>query len=296
MKQIYFGDGFNSITRGILSYTTAMAHNLVPKLTLKTSYKVLVNPHSRRSVSFKELRPKLQFKVQTKLGKIHLYKFSEGRKCILISHGWGDTSGSFYYLIKFLIDQGYSVWSFDHIGHGQSEGNISHLFGFIEGFKSVLDQLDKWDLNVYGIVAHSMGAAALLNLDKHYLIDKKLFLLSTPIKFFESMFTKMDQAGISKRILKSLLEDVSSQYGRSWKELHPFMHYDKVSALAKLDNTLFIHDKDDHDCSYEDLADYVARTNMPLMTTKELGHRKLLRDNTVFEMIRLKLREDELAQ
>ncbi len=282
MKQIYFGEGSNKHARRALQLTTSIAYSIAPKLTLKTSYKVLVNPFSRREVKFKDLSPHAELKVATAMGDVHLYKFGQGERNILITHGWADTAGSLYYLIKNYIDKGFTVWTFDHIGHGLSDGNYSHLFGFIDGLNSVLKRLTDLDIEIEALIGHSMGCAAIMNLNKDLIEDKKIVFLAAPIKFFESMFEKMESVGIAKRILRGLLEDVSVEYEKNWRELHPFLHESKVGSLNEV---LFIHDVNDKDCPYLHVKEYTDRINVPLMTTEGLGHRKVLRDNNVIKQM-----------
>jgi pimeloyl-ACP methyl ester carboxylesterase len=289
MKNIYFGTQPSLIRKKMLNLASHFAHAVTPNLALKTSYKFLVNPFGRRYVDLKELAVDDEFDIETKLGRVHLYYFKGGPKHILISHGWADTTQSMKTIIKNLLVEGYSVWSIDHIGHGKSEGNVSHLLGYIEGLNKAIEFIEKDFGYVHSIIGHSAGALSSLNLDYHTLKNKKVVLLGLPIKFFDSMFKKMDQMGIAKRVLKTLLEDLGNKYQVDWRTLTAHHHTEKFG-----DNFLLIHCKDDDASSYTNLTEFLMSNDlghMNLFTTEKLGHRKILRDTKVMDQIVGFLRE-----
>lgn len=277
MKDLYFKNNRqNSFLKKLLSLSTSVATRVAPKIVTKVSYRVLTNPFSKRHPTFNEVTTTSTHQISSELGDITLYEFKGGAKHILLTHGWADNSSCFNSLIKELLDEGYSVWCFDHIGHGKSQGNISHLFGFIDGLKRVISFIEDREINLHSIIAHSMGGAAVLNLEEEFLRSRKIILISIPIMFFEGMFDKMDQIGISKKLLLNLLEDVSNTYKLKWSELAPNNHKDKLN-----ENFLFIHDLKDRQCSFDDLDSYVREKTASLVKTEGLGHRRILSSKSV---------------
>ena len=280
MKRIYFGDGVNKDLKKIIKFTSSFAYRAFPKLTLNASYKVLTNPFGKRDVIFQSLRPSEEFQTSTDLGNIHVYKFLGGDKHILLVHGWADNVSCFMELINSLLKEGYTVWAFDQIGHGKSDGNRSHLFGFIDGLHSVINEINIRGHELHGILAHSMGGASVLNLEQDRLDHLKVILISMPAEFFEDLFHKLESIGLSKSVLHGLLEDVSKDYDKSWKDLHPRNHREKTG-----EHILFIHDKDDRFCKYNHVKNYLETSSSKLHTTTGLGHRRILRDNNVIEEV-----------
>ncbi|MBT4763167.1 MAG: alpha/beta fold hydrolase [Bdellovibrionaceae bacterium] len=281
MKKFYFENTEPSaLTKKIIKLLTKSAVTLAPRSVLKLAYHLLANPHSRREVKFDKIAPTERYKVKTTIGDVQLYHFSGGDKHILLTHGWADTSRSFRVIIQRLQLAGYSVWCFDHIGHGESDGKVSHLFGYIDGLKNVIKFIKGQGFDLFSIMSHSMGGAALLNLDHEYLNARKIIVLATPVLFFESMFARMDRVGISKRIFAELLADVSATFDQKWNELRPCNHKFKIDK-----NFLFIHDKEDPHCSYANLTLLLDGTEAKLLTTQGLGHRKILYDTDVYKEV-----------
>ena len=281
MKEIYFGTKKSSpLLKSALLALSASSAKLIPNLTLKLSYKVLTNPFSKRTYQINGLKVDEEFLVETIMGPVHCYFFKGEKETILINHGWGDTTKSFIPLIRFLKDSGYSVVCFDHIGHGQSHGNISHLFAFIHGLKGVIKELEKRNLPIKAIINHSMGGAAVLNLDQEFLEKIKVIVISSPIYFFEGMIQKITGMGISKRILDNLLEDASKTHGKNWSELPPLKHTHKLGK-----NFFYIHDTNDRFCSFEDAKNFALENNIEFKGTEGLGHHRILKDENVHKII-----------
>lgn len=281
MKQVYFNEEkLPFLKRRTINLVTKVGHSVAPDYMLKLSYKYLINPFSRRSVHFDNIQPTEILNVDCKLGKISLYKFEGGEKNILLTHGWADTSQSFRFLIKDLLKRGYTVWSFDQIGHGKSEGNISHLPGFIDGLKNVLNFFEVRNLSINTIISHSMGGAPILNIENTILKDTKIIFISLPVNMFQTMFEKMESMGIAKRVLISLLNDVSDDFNVTWSKLAPHNHKQKLN-----ENYLFIHDLNDKVSPYLDLVGFTLNSKSELFTTQELGHRKVLSSKVVMNKI-----------
>lgn len=284
MKAIYFSENSsNSIRNKILRGFTELSLKAFPSMTLQTSYKVLTNPFSKREYSFKGIEPDEAITLSISMGSLKTYIFradQESNEFILLTHGWADTARSFSPLISKLINKGYNVITFDHIGHGHSFGNISHLFGFIEGLREVLKFSEEKSWTISTLISHSMGGAALLNLTHEELRDKSVILISSPYHFFEEMDRKITGIGISPKILYNLLEDASETFDIPWEILAPQKNEEKIH-----ENFLFIHDRDDDVCAFDPIYDLAKRTNTALYSTSELGHRGSFRDERIHQRI-----------
>jgi alpha-beta hydrolase superfamily lysophospholipase len=80
---------------------------------------------------------------------------------LLVVHGIGEHSGRYTNLVNYFVPKGYAVYSFDHRGHGKSEG----LRGYVERFSYYLNDLETFfnivrrehgDTKIF-LVGHSMG-------------------------------------------------------------------------------------------------------------------------------------------
>ncbi|BED89667.1 alpha/beta hydrolase [Pseudoalteromonas sp. MM1] len=244
--------------------------------------KVFCNPHSRRQYEFRTSIQPINIKLTTELGAVNLYYFSqaENTKTVFLSHGWADSTNRFTALIDELLEKGFNVYSIDHIGHGYSHGNTSHLYGYMQGLTAAFEYFNAQNILINRVVTHSMGGVALLNLAPQYLEDKKIVMISAPAQIFEAMFAKVRQVGISELMLENMLNKVSDKYGISWQNLHPDHSKNKIN-----ENMLFIHDKNDSVASFEAIKLLTENTPATLVATQELGHVRILKSQYVYDQI-----------
>jgi len=281
MKFSYFnngkrGFGLGAVSRGFTSTISTLA----PRFSAFLGKNILMKPYAKRHYEFDLITPEKEFKLQTSIGIAHINLFGTGSKVIVVSHGWGDASHTFQQMVLSLTQQGYMVAAVDHIGHGKSSGNQSHLLSFVETLEILIEYFNEEKLPVYGIVAHSMAAIATLNLPLYALTNKKIILISSPINFFELMFEKVEQVGISRKLLTKVLESISHKYGKTWHQLTTESNREKLA----LDIT-FIHDSQDRFAPIADVITFLEQEKNPLITTEGLGHKKILGDTKVIENI-----------
>jgi len=270
-----------SLKISLLHFLTHIFTKFFPKRSYQLLLKFLSNPNSRRDY---ELRTKVkpeEFKVKTKLGDVLLYKFGSGSKSIFLIHGWADSTRRFTNLIDFLTkDSDVCIWSLDHIGHGKSDGNVAHIFGFIDGVNSCLSFMKNKGYQVNTFISHSMGGLALLNLDQEQIKESKKIIISSPSKFFEFMFKRVTSLGVSVSTIENLLNTLSKQYNKDWKTLSPDMNTNKIDH-----SFIFIHDKDDEVCSLSNLKIMLKNIDVKVHETSEHGHLKILKKESVFNLI-----------
>lgn len=281
MKFSYFneetkGFGFTKVSRTLTGFISTIA----PRFSAFVGKQLLMRPYGKRSYSETFVASQRVLCLLTSMGKVHINLFGQGDQVIILSHGWADSSQSFNKMIASLTEQGFLVAAIDHIGHGKSSGNKSHLLSFIETTDLLMEHFNEERINVKGIVAHSMGAIATLNLPHYLLEDKKIILISSPINFFELMFEKVEQVGISRRFLKKVLENISHKYGKKWHQLSTEHHRDKLA----LDLT-FIHDLNDRVAPFTDVERFLQDEKPRLLTTSGLGHKRILGDTNVINNI-----------
>ncbi len=86
---------------------------------------------------------------------------------VCLVHGMGEHSSRYTHVVRFLNTQNISVYSFDHIGHGKSEGKRGHTpnYGFlldsVEKIISIANSENK-DIPLF-IYGHSMGGNVVAN-------------------------------------------------------------------------------------------------------------------------------------
>ncbi|MAE73466.1 MAG: hypothetical protein CL675_05180 [Bdellovibrionaceae bacterium] len=280
-RDIWFDDRRRSLSPMYWSlfFGSRVIAELPRPIGVEVGKQFLLNPRSRRDYKFTVQEPSRSVAVPTEVGNVVLHHFAGEGPTLLLVHGWGDTSYRFSAMIKELCGLGYNVYAFDQIGHGKSEGDVSHLFGFIKGLEAVMTHIEQQD-SIHGVVAHSMGTLSLLNLSSEMLQGRRVVLVAPPIEYFGDMFVKIRQAGVSKKMLMHILEHYSRRHGIPWQNLEPVHH------RAKLHSGIFVvHDQQDRICPYMNSRQFFASTPVTFHSTDGLGHHRVLRDRDVFAMI-----------
>ncbi|MFK8139494.1 MAG: alpha/beta hydrolase [Bdellovibrionales bacterium] len=278
MKKFWFGvDSLKN--QKIVSLISNTAFNIAPNFTTEMGFKFLCNPFSRRDIQL-PIEPNSSRDITTQLGNVRLYQFGNlNHKVALLGHGWADNCRSLTSLIQLFLDNQYCVYAFDQIGHGNSEGKVAHLFGFIDSWDKVINELEK-EKKITSIVSHSMGCLAVLNQQQEYLIGKKIVFLSPPTNFFDDMLRNFSRAGLPEELCYALLEKVSAQYNTPWRNLSLDNNHEKLSQ-----DFMVVHDINDSVCSYEESSNFYINTPVKYKTTNGLGHRRALKDKEVQQEI-----------
>ncbi|WP_298320393.1 alpha/beta fold hydrolase [uncultured Aquimarina sp.] len=217
-----------------------IASNLFPSVIASFAYNQLTNPQVRKlrknELNTLDKSEKKDFKF--KESNIKLYSWKGGQKKVLLIHGWEGQAGNFSDLVAILLENGYTVHSFDAPSHGFSSKGGTSLFEFSELVGVLIKKY-----NVESLVSHSFGGVAttyaLFNNPELYI--KKYVLLTTPDKFTERIDDVSEMVGINDNVKSKLINRLEKETGVPVKTLN-------VSEFVKTINVqkaLIIHDKND---------------------------------------------------
>jgi pimeloyl-ACP methyl ester carboxylesterase len=209
---------------------------------------------------------------------IRCWKWGQGPG-ILFVHGWNGRGVNFAYFFKSFIDAGYSVITYDAPAHGESEGQVTNYFELSDTVRSFLDFSNGF--NIQGIIAYSIGASAVINCMAKDKPSVDAVLIAPALKLKEILFNAFNYHGVPEFVYQSLVADMEKYYGYD-------VHQDNPDVLAKTISTkmLIVHDKDDRTIPYTDSKTLSDKTdNFYLHTTEGLGHKRILRDNAVIDVI-----------
>lgn len=125
---------------------------------------------------------------------------------VILLHGVGEHSGRYRNLVGPLVEHGYTVFGYDHLGCGQSPGKRGHIHSwedFRSGLRSLLQlvQASYPELPVF-IYGHSMGSLILLD-----------YIQQTPLFVQGAIFsgTPIEPAGVgtpAKEFVAKLLSNI----------------------------------------------------------------------------------------
>lgn len=108
---------------------------------------------------------------------------TEKRGSVLIIHGLGDHSERYSHVAEFFNDLGFEVRSYDHRGHGKSEGPrgvIPYEEALLDDAKMIYDDFAGKQTEKPFLFGHSMGGAVALRCAVEKMINPRGLILSSP--------------------------------------------------------------------------------------------------------------------
>ena len=215
--------------------------------------------------------------------ELAVWDWGEG-PTVLLSHGWGGQAADFRHLVGPLVKAGFSVVAFDHPAHGQSSGQEATLVEFARALEAVGRRVGPLE----AIVGHSFGGAATALALDWGLPAKRAVLIAAPmdVRYFARGFA--DAVGLPERAHPRWYQAIEKKVGVSMDSLD-------VRELARRQRAeaLVVHDEADREVPFEHgQAIAAAWPNATLQRVAGLGHRRILADAGVAELIVRTLRAD----
>ncbi|MBC8023779.1 MAG: alpha/beta fold hydrolase [Burkholderiales bacterium] len=199
------------------------------------------------------------------------------RPAIVASHGWGGRGAQFRAFVPALLDAGYQVILFDHVGHGLSGGDESSLIHYMRGLDAVVGRIESQGAKVVGLIGHSLGAAAAgawLNANRSEM-HAVLIAPPTSIERYSGWFAR--RVGLPESLRSQMQERFERRLGHRWDEFELPQSVRHVRAKA-----LVVHDAGDREVTpASGLALARAWPGARFLRTEGLGHRAILRDPQV---------------
>jgi pimeloyl-ACP methyl ester carboxylesterase len=215
-----------------------------------------------------------RYDVPSPRGRIAAWRYGRlDRPAIVLVHGWGGRGAQLGAFVPPLLEAGYQVILFDHVGHGHSEGAHATLVHFWDGLDAVAADAEARGSRVDGLIGHSLGAAALGAWLNETGRPVRAVLVAPPISVerYSGYFAR--RLGIAEPIRRQMQEHFERALGRRWSEFELPGAVAKVRAPA-----LVIHDRDDHEVTFgSGLALARAWKGARFVATRGLGHRRILR-------------------
>jgi len=196
----------------------------------------------------------------------------------LLEHGWKGRATQLDGSVDELVAAGYQVVGFDAPGHGQSDGNQTHILEVCE----VMKELHKSYGPVHGIIAHSFGVPCSVLALNESIKTEKIVCISSPLSAHWLLEKFCQILECPDSVKKAIERRVEKQFGKDrWPRL-------KTDELAKTLScpALIIHDRNDVDIPWEHgqtLSDHWPDSR--LLLTDGIGHRRILHNPYVIKQI-----------
>ncbi|GAA1525244.1 alpha/beta fold hydrolase [Kribbella lupini] len=232
-----------------------------------------------------DLPPGTPFELPFEEGLIRGQVYGEQGPLVYLVHGWGGWGLQLAAFIPPLVDSGFQVVAYDAPSHGDSapgpEGKgRSTLLELADAFQAVVADRGP----AYGVIAHSLGAAAISHALLHFAGPERVVYLAAATDFADWMDGFQAAFGFGPRVRAGFLRRFARRFG-------PMESYEGtrvVTDLAtrrELPPLLAIHDRDDRETQADGSIRLAkAWPGATVELTEGLGHRRILGDPAVIAM------------
>ena len=219
--------------------------------------------------------------VQVEGKRVAIYRWNKGgiRK-VMIIHGFESSARNFDRYISPLIKKGYEVIAADAPAHGTSEGTQITLPVYVKTISTVYQELGP----VHSFMAHSFGGLALTHFIEQIPHDDqfRLALIAPATETTTAIKSLYKMLQMDEKVQECFEELILERSGVA------STHFSIPRALEHIHaSVLWIHDEDDDVTPLKDVKPLIkkAPANVEFMLTKELGHRKIYRENKVVKKV-----------
>lgn len=269
-------NGRKRSARGItaLRHGLAVANAVSPKLAATLARRVFLTPgrHPRP-----ERERELLARAIPLVGieGLAAWQWGEG-PVVLLVHGWEGRGAQLGAFVDPLVAAGFRVVAFDAVAHGASPGSQATLLDFARS----VERVAAWVGPLHGVIAHSFGCAGVtLALDRGLTVGAAVFV-APPVRVVDGAQQFAQVLGLSDEVTETMLEQILAQVGLTRDDID-------ATLLARRRTTplLVLHDHDDHEVPWSAGAELArAWPRATLLSTRGLGHRRILRDEGVVSM------------
>ena len=218
------------------------------------------------------------FQIQVYGNTIQCWQWGEGPK-VLTVHGWNGAGINLYKFIQPLVENGFAVVAFDAPAHGKSEGEMTNYFEITDTVRAMVKHIGR--MNLAGIIAHSIGAAAVINCLSKEKLQTKAALIAPALKLRELLFNTFEKNGVPRHMYISIVAELEREFGYNMEDDNPYR------LLENLDSEIMIvHDHSDKMVPYRDASTIAGKNSrISFYSTKGLGHKRILRDRMSVEAV-----------
>ena len=212
--------------------------------------------------------------LQSRFGRVAVWSWGSGPAVYLV-HGWGGRAEQLGAFVAPLVARGLRAIAIDGPGHGASTGRRSSGVEIGRALADVAAQLG----SPRGVIAHSLGAAAVTFAVREGLRVERLVFIGAPADPLTWVERFGRRLGLSRAVMAEMRRQSEARIQARWEDL-PLV---ALRGLAQPPPPLLVvHDRDDREVPWADGAAIAAAwPGARLLETSGLGHRRVLRDPAV---------------
>ncbi|TIC88256.1 alpha/beta hydrolase [Nocardioides sp. GY 10113] len=211
------------------------------------------------------------------VGRVVTYAWGDGRRPVLLVHGWGARSSRWADVVRALLATGHSAVAYDAWGHGATPGPVRP----IPEHQRVIAELERQHGPFAGVIAHSFGAPVAIHAARQGLRADRLVTISGVGEFGYLVDTFCDRLGAGPTVNAALRRAIARRYFAGADDI-----WDRFSAqpLPGWD-ALVVHDAGDRVVDRRQADVLTEALGARLVETSGLGHGRILRDPDVIDRV-----------
>ncbi len=226
-----------------------------------------------KEIELRETAEKIRLKLPDGV-EIQGYSWGTG-PVILFVHGWAGRGTQFRNFFPEAVQEGFRVLALDGPAHGLSTGRNTDL----DGFKTMLFEVEKLVGKIEGVVTHSFGGVATLYSIMNGLKVNTLINIASPAIGNEIIDTYLKAMNGSKETGEHFKRYVVERTGKPFYE---FSSEYFIQHIPDDTHVLLVHDRSDVEVPITHPQRLVElRPSTKLLITEGLGHYRILKDQNV---------------
>ena len=232
----------------------------------------LPRPLHARELSIME-RAKTQKVAFDARREIPLYTWGEEGPLILLVHGWSGRGSQLSGYVDALLAKGFRVAAFDAPGHGLAGGKLAALPWWVRSTQLAKEHLGP----IHGVLAHSLGTAAVTRAQADGLDAKALVYVAPPENPGSYLHKTAETLGFSKAAATLAQTEIEARFGITMLDYQGRTLGPQMNAALQV-----FHDEGDQEVLFSEGEALVsAWPNARLQSFHGLGHNRILREPAV---------------
>lgn len=247
--------------------------SLSPRLAGRLAFELWRRPMARGQVRDSERMIHEAARVEVVEGVVS-YAWGDGRRPVLLVHGWRSRASRYAGFVTRLLELGYSPVAYDAPGHGDSPGPIVSILGH----QRIIRRLEERHGPFEGVIAHSLGVPFALYAVREGVAAKRLVMISGVADFGYLADAFCHELGLGPKINNVLRRSIERRYFDGDDQI-----WTRFSVATGDVDLLVIHNDED-DVVDPRQARVLLRAYGPqahFLATTGLGHRRIMIDPEV---------------
>lgn len=230
-------------------------------------------PEKEKLIAQQAIKSQFIYKRET----LTAYTWGASGPLVYLTHGWSGRGTQMGSIALHLAQLGFTCVAFDAPAHGQAKPRPTHLLEFKGALEALIAHKGTPDY----LIGHSLGGVASILVAPNLPQLKGLIVIGSPATTQMVLSDFVQRIGMSKQMEKPLIRAIEKKYQIDLNQVSA-LHVGPKLAVP----TLLIYDTSDVDVPFingERL--HSAWPTAKLITTSNLGHRRLLFDPIVMSHI-----------